>query len=320
MECCLPGFVQYFCHETISSVTAALEFLGTTKKFNSYLALDHLTLALQPGEILGFLGPNGAGKTTAIHLAMGFLKPTSGGGLLSGRPFGDTETRRRVGHLPDVPAFFAEGARSAVEFAGKLNGMRNPRLRERTRELLGRMDLLSAGKDARRFSRGMQQRLGLAQALVNDPEVLVLDEPTSALDPRGVMEVRELLRAARDEGKSIFFSSHQLSEVEQVCDRIAFLHKGKLLREGPLEQFLRESGRSEIILRGPALDGFQEYQSASQDGMLRYVVPTHMQRGLIEQAWMAGAELVSVAPLRRTLEELFVSWSESGSEGGSGRA
>src|SRR5579884_496594 len=320
MELCLRGFVRCFCHETISSVTAALEFLGTTKKFNSYLALDHLTLALQPGEILGFLGPNGAGKTTAIHLAMGFLKPTSGGGLLSGRPFGDTAARERVGYLPDVPSFFAEGARSAVEFAGRLNGMRNPRLRERARELLGRLDLLSAGKDARRFSRGMQQRLGLAQALVNDPEVLVLDEPTSALDPPGVMEVRELLRAARDEGKSIFFSSHQLSEVEQVCDRIAFLHKGKLLREGPLEQFLRESGRSEIVLRGPALAGFQAYQSASQDGMLRYVVPTHMQRGLIEQAWMAGAELVSVAPLRRTLEELFVSWSESGSEGGSGRA
>jgi ABC-2 type transport system ATP-binding protein len=296
-------------------VSAALEFQGTTKKFDSHVALDHLTLALAPGEILGFLGPNGAGKTTAIHLALGFLKATSGGGMLLGKPFGDTSARSRVGYLPDTSAFFAENAHSAVEFAGKLNGMRHPRLRERTSELLARMNLVSAGRDARKFSRGMQQRLGLAQALVNDPEVLILDEPTSALDPPGVLEVRELLRAARDEGKSIFFSSHQLSEVEQICDRIAFLDKGKLLRHGRLEQFLQDSGRLEIVLRSMPEDAevmrrYAQYRDESQNGNLRYVVPAAMQRELIEQAWAAGAELVSVAPLRRTLEELFVNWSE----------
>lgn len=296
-------------------MTAALEFQETTKKFDSHVALDHLTLALEPGEILGFLGPNGAGKTTAIHLALGFLKTTSGGGTILGKPFGDTFTRARVGYLPDTSVFFAENARNAVEFAGKLNGIRHPRLRERTAELLGRMNLASAGKDARKFSRGMQQRLGLAQALVNDPEVLILDEPTSALDPPGVLEVRELLRVARDEGKSIFFSSHQLSEVEQICDRIAFLDKGRLLRHGRLEQFLQDSGCSEIVLRSMSEDAkglrrYAQYRGEPQNGNLRYVVPAGMQRELIEQAWAAGAELVSVAPLRRTLEELFMTWSE----------
>jgi len=296
-------------------VTAALEFQATTKKFGAFVALDHLTLALQPGEILGFLGPNGAGKTTAIHLALGFLKPNAGGGWILGRPFGDKDTRSRIGYLPDLPAFFAENARSAMSFAGRLNGMRNPRLRERTLELLGRMDLLSAGKDARKFSRGMQQRLGLAQALVHDPEVLILDEPTSALDPAGVLDVRELLRAARQEGKSIFFSSHQLSEVEQVCDRIAFLHQGRLLRHGPLDSFLHDSRRSEIILRNLPGDAellrrYEHCLQSREDGNLRFVVPAAAQREVIEQAWSAGAELVSVAPLRRTLEELFMEWSE----------
>jgi len=294
-------------------VSAALEFRQATKNFGRHRALDGLTLALHPGEILGFLGPNGAGKTTAIHLALGFLRPTSGGGAILGKPFGDTAVRSRVGYLPDVSSFYAEGARSAIEFAGKLNGMRNPRLRERARELVARMNLSSAGKDARKFSRGMQQRLGLAQALVNDPEVLILDEPTSALDPAGVMEVRELLRAAREEGKSIFFSSHQLSEVEQICDRIAFLHRGKLLREGQMEQFLEESGRSEVVVRGPILRDFQPYASEAKDEVVRYVVPVLRQRELIEHAWTAGAELISVTPLRRTLEELFLSWSDGGS-------
>ncbi|HEX3438490.1 MAG TPA: ABC transporter ATP-binding protein [Pseudacidobacterium sp.] len=302
-------------------MTATLEFQGTTKSFGSKVALDHLSLVMQPGEILGFIGPNGAGKTTAIHLALGFLRPTSGGGVILGKPFGNTATRARIGYLPDVSAYFSESARSAVELAGKLNGMLNPRLRERAVALLDRMNLASAGKDARKFSRGMQQRLGLAQALINEPELMILDEPTSALDPPGVLEVRELLRAARDEGKSIFFSSHQLSEVEQICDRIAFLDHGKLLRHGPLQQFLQDSGHSEIILRGlPAyaeiLRRYQQYLRDPANGNLRFVVPVQLQRGLIEQAWAVGAELVSVAPVRRTLEELFVAWSNENSEAG----
>ncbi len=295
-------------------MAATLEFKGTTKHFGTQAALDGLSLSLNPGEILGFLGPNGAGKTTAIHLALGFLRPTAGGGAILGQPFGDTATRSRIGFLPDSPAFFAGSASKAVELAGRLNDMHNPRLRERSRVLLAQLNLPSAGKDARRFSRGMQQRLGIAQALVNDPELLILDEPTSALDPPGVLEVRELLLAARNDGKSIFFSSHQLSEVEQICDRIAFLDRGRLLRHGPLAAFLEESGQIEIVVQSLPLDSeelqpYQQYRSGSSENGTHYVVPTRLQRELIERAWAAGGTLKSVTPQRRALEELFITWT-----------
>ena len=301
-------------------MAAPLEFQGATKHFGSQVALDRLSLAVERGEILGFLGPNGAGKTTAIHLALGFLRPTAGGGTILGRPFGDTASRARIGFLPDSPTYFAGTASGAVELAGRLNDMGNPQLRERAKSLLAQLNLSSAGKDARRFSRGMQQRLGMAQALVNDPELLILDEPTSALDPPGVLEVRELLRAARDEGKSIFFSSHQLSEVEHVCDRIAFLDRGKMLRHGPLASFLEDSGRVEIVTQGLAASAevfqpYRQYLSESTDGFLHFVVPAKLQRALIEQTWSAGGELVSVSPLRRTLEDLFVAWSGEARDG-----
>lgn len=296
-------------------MVALLEFQDTTKHFGAQAALNRLSLTLERGEILGFLGPNGAGKTTAIHLALGFLKPTSGGGAILGKSFGDTSTHAKIGFLPDAPTFFAGNATSAVELAGRLNNMRNPRLRDRSKALLAQLSLSSAGKDARRFSRGMQQRLGIAQALVSDPELLILDEPTSALDPPGVLEVRELLRAARDEGKSIFFSSHQLSEVEQVCDRIAFLDRGRLLRHGPLTSFLEDSGRIEIVIQdlpsdSEALSPYRQYQSATSENATHFIVSTGIQRELIERAWAAGGTLKSVTPLRRTLEELFIRWSE----------
>ncbi|QNI33644.1 ABC transporter ATP-binding protein [Alloacidobacterium dinghuense] len=301
---------------------AALEFQSTSKHFGAHAALDSLSLTLERGEILGFLGPNGAGKTTAIHLALGFLRPTEGGGVILGRPFGDTATRARIGFLPDSPSFFAGSANAAVELAGRLNNTRNPRLRERSRELLSQLNLASAGKDARRFSRGLQQRLGMAQALVNDPDLLILDEPTSALDPPGVLEVRELLKAARSEGKSIFFSSHQLSEVEQVCDRIAFLDHGRLLRHGPLASFLEDSGRMEVVIQGLPADAeamlqYQQFHSGSSEAGQHFVIPAHMQREFIEQIWAAGGTLKSVTPLRRTLEELFIAWSEDASENAS---
>jgi ABC-2 type transport system ATP-binding protein len=301
-------------------VAAPLEFQDATKHFGSQVALDRLSLAVERGEILGFLGPNGAGKTTAIHLALGFLRPTAGGGTILGRPFGDTASRARIGFLPDSPTYFAGTASGAVELAGRLNDLSNPQLRERAKSLLAQLNLSSAGKDARRFSRGMQQRLGVAQALVNDPELLILDEPTSALDPPGVLEVRELLRAARDEGKSIFFSSHQLSEVEHICDRIAFLDRGRMLRHGPLASFLEDSGRVEIVTQGlPAsaevFQPYRQYLNESTDGFLHFVVPVKQQRALIEQTWIAGGELVSVSPLRRTLEDLFVAWSGEARDG-----
>src|SRR5271168_3075792 len=230
-----------------------LTFSAISKQFGRYTALHPLSLTLEDGEILGFLGPNGAGKTTAIHLALGFLRPSSGTGTLLGRPFGDAEARSRLGFVADVPVFFSESGFRSVELAARLNGVNDPQLAKDIRDLLGAVGLADERRDARQYSRGMQQRLALAQALINDPELLILDEPAAALDPAGVQQVRELLRNARQAGKSIFFSSHQLTEVEQICDQIAFLNQGRMVRCGSLQEFQSQSDRVEIELRGISL-------------------------------------------------------------------
>jgi ABC-2 type transport system ATP-binding protein len=286
-------------------MAAALEFLETTKRYGERLALDSLTLAVTPGEIFGFLGPNGAGKTTALHCAMGFLQATGGSGRMLGKPFGVTAVRARVGFVPDAPVFFAGTAEQSLDLAGRLNGLPTSERKQRARYLLELLDLPSGGRDARRFSRGMQQRLGLAQALVNRPELLILDEPTSALDPPGVLAVRRLLAAARDEGTAIFFSSHQLTEVEQLCDRVGFLSNGRLVRSGSIREMLEEGSTVEVVVRGlrsvpPPWAGVQ------RGGELVFEVPAGRERELIEQAWAAGGELVSVVRRKRSLEEIFL--------------
>ena len=288
-----------------------LEFSSISKQFGNYTALQPLTLSLEPGEILGFLGPNGAGKTTAIHLALGFLWPSAGSGTLLGKPFGDAEARSRIGFVPDVPVFFPENGFRSVEFAARLNGIDDPRLAANIRDLLGSVGLPDDRKDARQYSRGMQQRLALAQALINDPELLILDEPAAALDPAGVQQVRELLRNARHAGKSIFFSSHQLTEVEQICDQIAFLNQGRLVRSGSLKEFQGQSDRVEIEVRGLSLSDANRISSATADegGAIRMTVPTQEQRRVIEAIWTAGGEIVSLVPLRHRLEDLFLEWS-----------
>ena len=294
-----------------------LEFSAISKQFGKQTALHPLTLSLEDGEILGFLGPNGAGKTTAIHLALGFLRPTSGSGSLLGKPFGDAEARARLGFVPDVPVFFSESGFRSVELAARLNGVNDPRLAKDIRDLLGAVGLPNERKDARQYSRGMQQRLALAQALINDPELLILDEPAAALDPAGVLQVRELLRNARHAGKSIFFSSHQLTEVEHICDRIAFLNQGRLVRLGSLKDFQSESDRVEIELRGISLAELSRIHPAAatagaNHASIRISVPVQEQRRVIEGVWQAGGEIISLAPLRRRLEDLFLEWSGSG--------
>jgi len=293
---------------------AALEFDNITKEYRSFFrnqsvkALNEFSLRVESGEIFGFLGPNGAGKTTAIHIALGFTFPSNGRGAMLGHPFGHAPTRRRVGFLPENVAVYHRPAAQLVRFYGALNGVPKPRLRQRTVELLKRLDLAGvADRNVGKFSRGMLQRMGLAQALVNDPELIILDEPTSALDPLGRIAVREILLDARKAGKTIFLSSHLLSEIEQICDRIAIVIKGRVARIGTVSELLEAQDRFVITARG--IDALM-FDGTQQNGFIKITVPALRQRSTIQQIWLAGGEVITVNPIRRTLEDLFVELAE----------
>jgi len=291
-------------------VYTVLEFERLTKEYRSwrgerFRALDDFTLRVERGEIFGFLGPNGAGKTTAIHIAMGFMRATSGSGLMLGKPFGHASTRSRVGFLPENIALYHRNARALLRFYGGLNRVSEPVLSARTKDLLDRLELTEhAQRNAAKFSRGMQQRVGLAQALVNEPELLILDEPTSALDPLGRVTVREILLNARLQGKTIFLSSHMLSEVEAICDRVAILHRGCIVRQGKTEELLESATHLRVEARGVEASAFQAAQP--RDGVVSFDIAAREQRAAIERVWAMGGEVVSVNPVRRSLEEMFV--------------
>jgi ABC-2 type transport system ATP-binding protein len=285
--------------------------VSVTKTFTSFWnarkirALERFTLSVEQGEIFGFLGPNGAGKTTAIHLAMGFMRPTHGRGTLLGQPFGHAATRRRLGFLAENVALYHRPAGKLVRFYGELNGMHDPQLARNVRQVLQAVDLeIEANRNIGKFSRGMIQRVGLAQALVNNPELLILDEPTSALDPLNRVAVREILLAARNAGKTIFLSSHLLSEIELICDRIGILNHGRLVRVGRTRDLLECHDASEIIAAGYNLDVIPGAQDA--EAGYRFIVPTAEVRSMIERIWAIGGEVIRVNPVRRTLEEIFV--------------
>jgi len=290
---------------------AAIEFAGVSKEYSSpfsrrrFRALDDFDLRVETGEILGFLGPNGAGKTTAIHLAMGFMRPTSGHGRLLGQRFGHAATRSRVGFLPENVALYPRRAEQLVRFYGALNGMKSAILGRRAAQVLEMVGLQDdAKRNVSKFSRGMLQRVGLAQALVNDPALLILDEPTSALDPLARVAVRELLLQARTEGKTIFLSSHLLSEVELVCDRVAVLHRGRLVRLGTTADLLQAGQQTQIVARKIAADCFAG--TVARNGEVSFSVPASQQRAALERVWQLGGEVVSVNPERHSLEEIFL--------------
>jgi len=302
----------------ISGMPAALEFQKLTKEYRGFpgrkrlLALDQFSLQVEAGEIFGFLGPNGAGKSTAIHLAMGFMRPTSGRGQMLGAPFGHAATRRRVGFLAENVALYHRRAERLVRFYGALNGMGGSRLSARAREVLELVGLQDdAGRNVGRFSRGMLQRVGLAQALVSDPQLLILDEPTSALDPAARVTVRELLLQARNAGKTIFLSSHLLSEVELVCDRVAVLHRGRLVCLGRTSDLLHSAEETEILARGLSVNAIAG--ATARNGEIRFSVPAAGQKAAVERIWSLGGEIVSVNPVRRSLEEIFLQ-ATSGSD------
>jgi ABC-2 type transport system ATP-binding protein len=301
------------------AMAAALEFENVGKQYSSVFsrrkvpALDGFSLRVEAGEILGFLGPNGAGKTTAIHLAMGFMRPTSGRGRLLGEPFGHAATRGRVGFLPENVALYPRRAEQLVRFYGALNGMKTAQLGRRTARVLEMVGLQDdAKRNVSKFSRGMLQRVGLAQAMVNDPELLILDEPTSALDPLARVTVRELLLNARTSGKTIFLSSHQLSEVELVCDRVAVLHRGHLVRLGRTADLLQAGQQTQVVARKITADSFAG--TVVRNGEVSFSVPGGELREALERVWQLGGEVISVNPQRHSLEEIFLQVTGSKSE------
>ncbi len=212
---------------------AAIETRGLRKEFGPKVAVEDLTLAVGRGEIFGFLGPNGAGKTTSVKMLLGLVAPTSGEATVLGEPAGAARPRAKVGFLPEHFRFhdWLPG-RAFLRSHGRLYGIPRARLEARAEELLARVDLLDAGdRKLREYSKGMLQRVGLAQALLNEPDLVFLDEPTSGLDPLGRLLVRDVIRELRDGGTAVFLNSHLLGEVEVTCDRVAFVRRGRVVRE-----------------------------------------------------------------------------------------
>jgi len=231
---------------------------GLTKIFTDFfnrprvVAVNNLTLNIERGEVFGLLGPNGSGKTTTIKMLLGFLRPTKGAAELLGRRPGDTRAKKLLGFLPEESYFyrFLTG-REILHFYGRLFGMKRAERKRKVDELLETVGLQEAAdRRISEYSKGMQRRIGIAQALINDPELIIMDEPTSGLDPMGRADVKNMILDLKARGVTIMLCSHLLSEVESVCTRVAILHNGRLLREGTLKDLLERRDRVQVRISG----------------------------------------------------------------------
>ena len=278
-------------------------------------ALDSVSLQVEAGEVFGLLGPNGAGKTTTFKILMGLIRPTAGAAQILGSAINDVNVRRRVGYLPEQPYFYDYlTAREFLLYCGALCDLPRMLAADRADELLGQMGLAdSASKQLRKFSKGMLQRLGIAQALIHDPEVLFLDEPMSGLDPLGRREVRDLIVGLRARGKTIFFSSHILTDVEAMCDRVAILNRGRLIESGRLSEILKLRGSEmEAVVSGigeTALAEIRDFAvslSPTPEGARVRLPDDQAIAPLLEITRRANGRIVSINPVRESLEDLFV--------------
>ena len=300
---------------------AAIEIEHLTKDFYAGFwrkrpirALDGLSLRVEAGEIFGFLGPNGAGKTTTLKLLMNLIRPTTGSARILGQPVDSVSMRRNIGYLPENPYFYDHlTPEELLTYIGTLFGIRQPVLRKKILELLETVGLAEARKlQLRKFSKGMVQRVGIAQALINDPEVVFLDEPMSGLDPLGRREVRLVISSLRTRGATVFFSSHILPDVEALCDRVAIMNRGKLLELGALLDILKVKIQGhEIILAHvqpavlEALRPMCEEITLMSDRVHLRAATSRQAGAIVSQAVSGGSELVSVNPIRASLEEYF---------------
>jgi len=288
-------------------------------------ALDGLTLSIEGGQIFGFLGANGAGKTTTLKLLMRLIFPTAGSARILGQDFQNVSVHQRIGYLPENPYFYDYlTAREFLDYCAQLFGLDAPVRRKRAADLLARVRLDEKRWDTqlRKFSKGMLQRVGLAQSIINNPEIVFLDEPMSGLDPIGRREVRDLIASLRQEGKTVFMCSHILSDIEVLCDRVAILRGGKLAQQGRLEDLRQQSSGNhqvEMIVSGvehqslsAQLPGGGPYAVSETAGGLRIEVPDETYVDTVLAALRkSGGNLVSVQPIRQSLEELFVGTTES---------
>jgi len=278
-------------------------------------AIHRVTLDVAQGEVLGYLGPNGSGKTTTLKLLMQLLFPTSGSAEILGRPAGDIDVRRRVAFLPEHPHFYDNlTAEELLRYFAGLCGCDRHEANRRTSTLLDRVGIGNERRlHLRKYSKGMLQRVGIAQALVNDPEVVFLDEPMSGLDPLGRRDIRQLLLSLRGEGRTLFFSSHILSDAEAICSRVAILSEGRLIASGKLSELgLRVQGW-ELVVTGITASRAKtlasEANSVTRVADGRYVIelPAHRPPEQVITALVgSGAQIQSLNPHHETLEEFFV--------------
>jgi ABC-2 type transport system ATP-binding protein len=295
----------------------AVETLSLRKVFGRFVSVADLSIQVRQGEVFGFLGPNGAGKTTSIKMLMGLVRPTSGTARLLGKPLGDRGAKRQIGFLPELFRFhdWLTGE-EFLELHGKLYGMSAAERRRRIPEVLGMVGLADRGhQPLRSYSKGMQQRAGLAQALLNSPRVVFLDEPTSALDPVGRRDVRDIIRRLRDEGRTVFLNSHLLSEVESVCDRVAIINHGQVAAVGPMRELLRRELTVEFRLddwNEVIADSLRRHGSVEgvHDDAGHVVVAVTIEDDeqvarAVDALVAAGARVYGVTPHSLTLEELF---------------
>ncbi len=288
-------------------------------------SLDGLSLVVNRGEIFGFLGANGAGKTTTLKILMRLIFPTAGSARILGQDIADVSMHQRIGYLPESPYFYDYlTALEFLDYCGQIFGLSASDRQERSRALLSRvrLDEKKWTTQLRKLSKGMLQRVGMAQALVNDPEVIFLDEPMSGLDPIGRREVRDLIAALRLEGKTVFMCTHILSDIEVLCDRVAILRRGRLAQLGTLEELRRgthEQSRLEVVTTGTDAATLKRYIenndvqiTATPSGLRIEVSAENEVDNVLSALRKAGGKLVAVQPLRQSLEELFLDEAGNG--------
>ena len=292
--------------------TPAIKTVELSKKFGKTVALAGLSMTVPQGEVFGFLGPNGAGKTTAVKVLLGLLAPTSGEGWLLGKPVGDLDTRRRIGYLPEL--FRYQGWLTAAEVLAlhcELAPLPRSSWKDEIATVLDTVGLTERANDrVGTFSKGMQQRLGLGAALLGEPELVFLDEPTSALDPVGRHDVREIIRGLSSRGTAVFLNSHLLSEVEQVCDRVAVVDHGRVIAEGTMDDLL---GGTAVRVRVAGLEQAHKNKLASfgriddEGDQLTFnnLAPDRVPE-LVSAIVEMGGRVYEVAPRHQTLEDRFL--------------